>query len=121
MDKLRKYIREYVMYLYNAKIADADEDYQWKHPSDVDHPIEPYDADNKLPPHYFRHRSTAKPNFENKNMSEEIISQQFVDMVKDEFDLETLELMKQTIEDQIDMINTIGDITTRKTIKGFSL
>jgi len=66
MDKLRQYIREYVMYLYNAKIADADEDYQWKHPSDVDHPIEPYDADNKLPPHYFRHRSVAKPHFEMK-------------------------------------------------------
>jgi len=66
MDKLHQYIREYVMYLYNAKIADADEDYQWKHPSDVDHPIEPYDADNKLPPHYFRHRSVAKPHFEMK-------------------------------------------------------
>lgn len=66
MDKLRQYIREYVMTLYQAKIADADVDYQWKHPSDVDHPIEPYDADNKLPPHYFRHRSVAKPHFEMK-------------------------------------------------------
>ena len=65
-NKLRQYIREYVMYLYNAKIKDADEDFQWKHPSDVDHPIEPYDADNKLPPHYFRHRSVAKPHFEMK-------------------------------------------------------
>lgn len=75
------------MYLYNAKIADADEDYQWKHPSDVDHPIEPYDADNKLPPHYFRHRSIAKPHFENKTpmnkqelrrMVKEEIKQQFL-------------------------------------------
>lgn len=66
MDKLRQYIREYIMYVYNAKVADADEDFQWKHPSDVDHPIEPYDADNKLPPHYFRHRSVAKPHFEMK-------------------------------------------------------
>ena len=66
MDKLRQYIREYVMTLYQAKMADADVDYQWKHPSDVDHPIEPYDADNKLPPHYFRHRSVAKPHFEMK-------------------------------------------------------
>jgi len=66
VDKLRQYIKEYVMYLYNAKIADADEDYQWKHPSDVEHPIKPYNADNKLPPHYFRRRSVAKPHFENK-------------------------------------------------------
>jgi len=65
MSKLRKYIREYVMYLYNAKVADADEDYQWKHPSDIEHPLQPgypgdlkgfpYDSSqNKLPPHYTR-------------------------------------------------------------------
>ena len=56
MDKLRRYIREYVMYLYNAKVADADLDFQWKHPSDVDHPIQPddYDSNNKLPPHFIR-------------------------------------------------------------------
>ena len=34
-------------------------------------------------------------------INEEITSQQFVDMVQDEFDLETLELMKQTIENQV--------------------
>ena len=65
MDKLRQYIREYVMALYQAKIADADEDYQWKHPSDVEHPIQPddYDSDNKLPPYFTRSRSIAKPHF----------------------------------------------------------
>ena len=74
MDKLRQYIREYVMALYQTKIADADEDYQWKHPSDVEHPIQPgYPGDlkgfpfdssqNKLPPAYIRRRSVAKPPF----------------------------------------------------------
>lgn len=65
MDKLRQYIREYVMTLYQAKIADADVDYQWKHPSDVEHPLQPedHDSDNKLPPHFTRSRSVAKPHF----------------------------------------------------------
>ena len=73
-DKLKKYIREYVMYLYNAKVADADEDYQWKHPSDIEHPLQPgypgdlkgfpYDSSqNKLPPAYTRKRSVGKPHF----------------------------------------------------------
>ena len=64
MDKLRQYIREYVMYLYNAKIEDADLDYQWKHPSDIEHPIQQRDiAKPKLPPAFTRNRSTAKPHF----------------------------------------------------------
>ena len=40
-------------------------------------------------------------------IKEEITSQQFVDMVNDEFDLETLELMKQAIENQITMITSM--------------
>jgi hypothetical protein len=52
-------------------------------------------------------------------IKEEITSQQFVDMVNDEFDLETLELMKQTIENQITLITTGQGITTRNPIKGF--
>ena len=52
-------------------------------------------------------------------VKEEITSQQFVDMVNDEFDLETLELMKQTIEDQITIITSMQSIATRKPIKGF--
>ena len=52
-------------------------------------------------------------------ITEEITSQQFVDMVTDEFDLETLELMKQVIEGQIDEITMGLDIATRNPIKGF--
>jgi len=52
-------------------------------------------------------------------IKEEITSQQFVDMVNDEFDLETLELMKQTIENQITVITSLQSIATRNPIKGF--
>jgi len=52
-------------------------------------------------------------------VTEEITSQQFVDMVNDEFDIETLELMKQAIEKQITMLSTRQGIENRKTIKGF--
>ena len=52
-------------------------------------------------------------------ITEEITAQQFIDMVKDEFDLETLELMKQAIENQITVITSLQSIATRKPIKGF--
>ena len=52
-------------------------------------------------------------------VKEEITSQQFVDMFNDEFDLETLELMKQAIENQITVITSLQSIATRKPIKGF--
>jgi hypothetical protein len=52
-------------------------------------------------------------------IKEEITSQQFVDMVNDEFDLETLELMKQAIENQITVITSLQSIATRNPIKGF--
>ena len=52
-------------------------------------------------------------------IKEEITSQQFVDMVNDEFDLETLELMKQAIENQISLITAGQSIATRNPIKGF--
>ena len=52
-------------------------------------------------------------------IKEEITSQQYVDMVNDEFDLETLELMKQAIENQITVITSLQSIATRKPIKGF--
>ena len=52
-------------------------------------------------------------------ITEEITSQQFVDMVNDEFDLETLDLMKQTIENQITLISSGQDMATRNPIKGF--
>ena len=52
-------------------------------------------------------------------ITEEITAQQFVDMVKDEFDLETLELMKQAIENQITLITTGLDVATKTRVKGF--
>lgn len=52
-------------------------------------------------------------------LNEEITSQQFVDIVNDEFDIETLELMKQAIEKQITMLSTMQGIANRKTVKGF--
>ena len=52
-------------------------------------------------------------------VKEEITSQQFVDMVNDEFDLETLELMKQAIENQITIITTGLDVATKTRVKGF--
>ena len=52
-------------------------------------------------------------------IKEEITSQQFVNMVNDEFDVETLELMKQAIEKQITMLSTMQGISNRKTVKGF--
>ena len=52
-------------------------------------------------------------------ITEEITSQQFVDMVNDEYDIETLELMKQVIEKQITMLSTMQGVANRKTIKGF--
>ena len=52
-------------------------------------------------------------------ITEEITSQQFVNMVADEFDLETLELMKQAIEKQITMLSTMQGIANRNPIKGF--
>jgi|TARA_R110000787_G_scaffold96490_1_gene199908 hypothetical protein len=52
-------------------------------------------------------------------ITEEITSQQFVNMVADEFDLETLELMKEAIENQITLITSGQAIATRNPIKGF--
>ena len=52
-------------------------------------------------------------------ITEEITSQQFVDMVNDEYDIETLELMKQAIEKQITILSTMQCIVNRKTVKGF--
>jgi hypothetical protein len=63
-DKLKKYIREYIMTLYRAKVEDGKEDYQFKHPSDIEHPIQQRDIGRaKLPPAFVRNRSVAKPHF----------------------------------------------------------
>ncbi len=59
MDKLKKYIREYVISLYKIKMGDGSEDYQYKHPSDIEHPLQPddYDSNNTLPNPHSRKRS----------------------------------------------------------------
>jgi hypothetical protein len=66
-DKLKKYIREYIMSLYKIKMNDGSKDYSYKYTSDVEHPIQQRDiAKPKIPPAFIRNRSTAKPHFENK-------------------------------------------------------
>ena len=40
MNRLKRYIREYVKSLYDFKATDGAEDYQFKHPSDIEHPID---------------------------------------------------------------------------------
>ena len=63
-DKLKKYIREYIMSLYKIKMNDGKKDYSYKYTSDVEHPIQQRDIANpKIPPAFIRNRSTAKPHF----------------------------------------------------------
>ena len=38
---LRKYIREYVRTVYDRKVDDMKIDYHWRHPSDIEHPLQP--------------------------------------------------------------------------------
>ena len=47
-DKLRKYIREFVRTVYDRKVNDMKIDYHWRHPSDIEHPLQPgwYDYDH---------------------------------------------------------------------------
>ena len=63
-DKLKKYIREYIMSLYKIKMNDGKKDYSYKYTSDVEHPIQQRDiAKPKIPPAFIRNRSTATPHF----------------------------------------------------------
>ena len=39
-DRLRKYIKEYVRALYDLNATAGAEDYEFKHPSDIEHPID---------------------------------------------------------------------------------
>ena len=38
---LKKYIREFVRTVYDRKVNDMKIDYNWKHPSDIEHPLQP--------------------------------------------------------------------------------
>ena len=46
-------------------------------------------------------------------------TQEFIDAINDEYDVETLELMQSLIDKRLTMLNTMMDIATKKQIKGF--
>jgi len=46
-------------------------------------------------------------------------TKKFIKMVKDEWDMESLELMKKIIDDRIFFVNKMISIGTRKVVKGF--
>ena len=51
-ETLKKYIREFVRTVYDRKVNDMKIDYNWRHPSDIEHPLQPgwyeYDRPGKL-------------------------------------------------------------------------
>ena len=46
-------------------------------------------------------------------------AKEFLKTIEDEFDIETLELMKSLIEKRLTLLNTMMDVATKKQIKGF--
>ena len=46
-------------------------------------------------------------------------SKEFVEAVKDEFDIETLELMKELIDERLLLLKTMQDTAKRTQVKGF--
>tara|TARA_Y100001972_G_scaffold127101_1_gene182883 strand:- start:786 stop:938 length:153 start_codon:yes stop_codon:yes gene_type:complete len=46
-------------------------------------------------------------------------TKEFIDAVNNEFDIETLELMKDLIDKRLLMLKTMMDVATKKQIKGF--
>jgi len=46
-------------------------------------------------------------------------TKKFIKMVKDEWDMESLELMKTIIDDRILFVNKMISMGTRKVVKGF--
>jgi len=47
-------------------------------------------------------------------------SKEFVKVVNDEFDIETLELMKELIDERLLLLKTMQDTAKQTQIKGFS-
>lgn len=47
-------------------------------------------------------------------------TQEFIDAVNNEFDIETLELMQELINKRLTLIKTMVDAANRKKITGFS-
>ena len=46
-------------------------------------------------------------------------AKEFIKTIENEFDIETLELMKSLIEKRLTLLNTMKDVATKKQIKGF--
>jgi hypothetical protein len=46
-------------------------------------------------------------------------TQEFTDAVSNEYDIETLELMQDLIDQRLTLLKTMIDVGTRKQIKGF--
>lgn len=46
-------------------------------------------------------------------------SKEFVDTINNEFDIETLELMKELIDKKLILLKTMQDTVTKTKIKGF--
>ena len=46
-------------------------------------------------------------------------TQEFIDAVNDEYDIETLELMSSLIDKRLTMLKTMMDVATKKQIQGF--
>ncbi len=46
-------------------------------------------------------------------------TKEFINVVNDEFDIETLELMQELINKRLNLLRTMSDIANRKQIKGF--
>ena len=45
-------------------------------------------------------------------------AKEFIKTIENEFDVETLELMKSLIEKRLTLLNTMMDVATRKQTKG---
>ena len=45
-------------------------------------------------------------------------AKEFIKTIEDEFDIETLELMKSLIEKRLTLLNTMMDVANKKQIKG---
>tara|TARA_R110001632_G_scaffold113966_1_gene225157 strand:+ start:675 stop:827 length:153 start_codon:yes stop_codon:yes gene_type:complete len=46
-------------------------------------------------------------------------TKEFINVVNDEFDIETLELMQELINKRLNLLRTMSDVANKKQIKGF--
>ena len=60
---------------------------------------------------------TGKTQLKINNME----AKEFIKTIENEFDVETLALMKSLIEKRLTLLNTMMDVATKKQIKGFRL